>query len=102
MDKVVNKFPNGVYNAKVSAYDPKTGKYIPKSNNKGESTMFPMHWTADRIKVEVDYAFSHRKIDPKNPYHWNGTTKSGVKVSGFIDKNTGKITTVYPKKDQTK
>lgn len=32
---------NGVYNAKISVVDAKTGKSVPKTNNNGKSTMFP-------------------------------------------------------------
>lgn len=55
--------------------------------------MFPDNWTADRIKVEVDYAYQHKVV---NGNRWYGTTKSGVKVEGCLQPHT----TVYPSRNQ--
>ena len=55
--------------------------------------MFPEHWTADRIKVEVDIAFKNKTMT--GIYKWKGRTPSGIEVRGYIDKN-GNITSVYP------
>ncbi|MFZ0745265.1 MAG: EndoU domain-containing protein, partial [Terracidiphilus sp.] len=46
--------PQGVYKAKIQVADPANpGRYLPKTNNLGYSTMFPDTWTPERIKVEV-------------------------------------------------
>lgn len=86
----------GVYDAKIEVRDPANpGSYLPKTNNKGVSTMFPDHWTGDRIKVEVDAAYQNRQLfkHPKSGASmWSGTTPSGVKVEGYLSPNT----TVYP------
>ncbi|STZ07685.1 p120 [Moraxella caprae] len=94
----VTKQPDkkGVYEAKIAVKDPTTGSYLPKSNNSGKSTMFPETWTADRVKVEVDYAYQHKITHPdpnkaKNGM-WYGKTPSGVAVEGFLTPKT----TVYP------
>ena len=83
----------GVYEATVRMPDPKNpGQYLTKN-----STMFPDHWTGDRIKVEVDAAYKNRQII-KNPFNaapmWEGVTPSGVKVQGYLSPNV----TVFPKK----
>ena len=98
VDKVV-KAPNanGVYEAKISVRDPNNpGKFLSKTNNNGKSTMFPDSWTSDRIKVEVDYAYKNRvpHSDPLKASKgmWQGVTKSGVKVEGYVSPKT----TVYP------
>ena len=99
VDRVINEFPNGVYNAEISAKNA-AGQWIKKSNNNGESTMFPRSWTPDRVKVEVDAAFQNRTPHPTKADGWQGITPSGVKVEGFINKTTGQISTVYPLKAQ--
>ncbi|WP_293730386.1 EndoU domain-containing protein [uncultured Actinobacillus sp.] len=78
----------GVYQAKISAVDPQTGKILTKN-----STMFPDTWSASRIKVEVDAAYKNKVIVTRNGKHmWEGKTPSGVKVTGYLEPNT----TVYP------
>ena len=98
VDKVV-KAPNanGVYEAKISVRDPNNpGKFLSKTNNNGKSTMFPDSWTSDRLKVEVDYAYKNRvpHSDPLKASKgmWQGVTKSGVKVGGYVSPKT----TAYP------
>ncbi len=58
--------------------------------------MFPDHWTADRIKVEVDATYKnripHSDIDKRNNGMWEGTTPSGVHIEGFSEPNV----TAYP------
>ena len=82
---------------KISVRDPNNpGKFLSKTNNNGKSTMFPDSWTSDRIKVEVDYAYKNRvpHSDPLKASKgmWQGVTKSGVKVEGYVSPKT----TVYP------
>ena len=56
--------------------------------------MFPQNWTADRIKVEVQHAYNNRHefIDHFGNRRWQGETKSGVKVEGYVSPHI----TVYP------
>jgi hypothetical protein len=80
----------GVYEARVQMTDPANpGNFLLKTTNGGRSTMFPDSWTADRIKVEVDAAYTNRVVSGNK---WSGTTPSGVKVQGYL---TPKVT-VYP------
>ncbi|WP_171023765.1 hemagglutinin repeat-containing protein [Mannheimia varigena] len=98
VDEILETYPNGVYQAKISVLNPNTGEYKAKTNGRGESTMFPSNWTADRIKVEVQHAYDNRYefINTHGQRQWRGETRSGVKVEGFLD---GKVT-VYPLKGQ--
>ena len=81
----------GVYVAKIEVADPANpGAFLSKTNNNGESTMFPKTWTSDRIKVEVDEAFKNKTVVGNK---WTGKTPSGVVVEGFLSPKT----TVYPK-----
>ena len=92
--EVTKRYPSGVYEAEIEVQDPNNPNvFIQKSNNDGKSTMFPESWTADRIKVEVDKAFQNREMTGK--YIWEGTTPSGVRIKGYIDK-AGNITSVFP------
>jgi filamentous hemagglutinin len=80
----------GVYQARIEVPDPANpGRFLPKTNNAGVSTMFPDSWSADRVKVEVDAAYQNRTI---NGNMWTGTTPSGVVVRGYLNPKT----TVYP------
>ena len=100
VDKIIKEHPNGTYEAKVSIYDPKTGKFVPKTNNESISTMFPDHWSKDRIKVESDGAFRNRKpLEGKEKNGWTGNSPSGIEIEGFIAPNK-KPTTAYPSKNQ--
>ncbi|MCL1624366.1 EndoU domain-containing protein [Moraxella sp. Tifton1] len=97
VNSVVRKYPNGVYEAKISIKDPNNpSTYLPKSNNNGISTMFPDSWTDDRVKVEVDYAYQNKVIitNPRGQQMWEGVTPSGVKVTGYLKLKV----TVYPVK----
>ena len=100
VDKVVKENPNGTYEAKISIYDPKTKRYVPKTGNDSVSTMFPDHWSKDRIKVESDGAFRNRTpLEGKEINGWEGTSPSGIKIEGFIGPNN-KPTNAYPGKNK--
>jgi filamentous hemagglutinin len=86
----------GVYSARIEVADPSNpGQFLAKTNGNppGTSTMFPNNWSADRIKVEVDFAFANKTPIPGRSNMWQGVTPSGVKVEGYL---TPKVT-VYPK-----
>ena len=99
VDRVINEFPNGVYNAEISAKNA-AGQWVKKSNNNGESTMFPRSWTPDRVKVEVDAAFQNGKPVQGFNHKYEGVTPSGVKIEWFINKKTGNIDSIYPQRVQ--
>ena len=52
----------GVYEAKIEVWDAKVGRWVPKTNNGGISTMFPKSWDGARIKNEVEHAFANKTI----------------------------------------
>ena len=100
VDKIVKENPNGTYEAKISIYDPKTKRYVPKTGNDSVSTMFPDHWSKDRIKVESDGAFKNKKpLEGKEINGWKGNSPSEVEIEWFIAPNK-KPTTAYPSKNQ--
>ncbi|WP_408497287.1 EndoU domain-containing protein [Paraburkholderia xenovorans] len=80
----------GVYEARIEVADSANpGRFLPKTNNGGVSTMFPDSWSTDRIKVEVDAAYENRTVTGNR---WNGITPSGVAVRGWLIPRI----TVYP------
>ena len=87
----------GTYDAKVSIYDPKTGRYLPKAGD-GISTMFPDHWSVDRIKVEGAGAFANGNRVKGTTHKFRGVSPSGVKIEWFVDKNSGHIINFYPQR----
>jgi hypothetical protein len=79
---------SGVYQARVQMPDPNNpGAWLDKPGS--THTMFPKEWTADRIKVEVDAAWSNRTVSGNQ---WEGYTPSGVLVRGYVSPRT----TAYP------
>ena len=107
VDRIIKKYPNGVYEAEVSIYNKKAGKYIKKHVNDGPNgekrnhTMFPDSWTPDRIKVEIDSAWQNRKLSTNYSNNgWEGISQSGVKIEGFFDSVTGQMKNAYPSLNQ--
>ena len=107
VDKVIKKYPNGVYEAEVSIYNKKSGTYIKKyvkngpNGEKRNHTMFPDSWTPDRAKLEIDSAWQNRKPSVNFPNNgWEGISQSGVRIEGFIDGGTGQMKNAYPSSNQ--
>lgn len=85
---------NGVYNAQVEIYNPKTQKWEIKKSN---TTMFPKDWSEERIKEEIKSAWNSKDFNIESTAKgnkWSGTTPDGIKVEGYI--NSDKVT-AYPK-----
>jgi len=92
--KVIKTYPTGVYKVETFMKDPNNlSNLLRKSNHNGISTMFPRDWTANRIKVEVDFAYKNKTYfyNDSGTLMWKGITPSGVWVEGYISP-----TTVYP------
>lgn len=82
---------NGVYNAKVEIFNPNTQKWeIKRTQDGNKNTMFPKDWDDDRIKEEIKSAWDSNDFgitnDDVNGKSWTGTSKSGVEIKGFINK----------------
>lgn len=72
----------GVYAARILIADPANpGLSLTKGNNQGITHMFPDSWTADRVRVEVDFAYRNRT---ELGDEWMGITESGVRVKGYL------------------
>ncbi|HDR1219465.1 TPA: EndoU domain-containing protein [Pasteurella multocida] len=88
VDRVLQTYKNGVYIAQISVWDSdtNTNQYIAKTNN-SEMLMFPATWTADRILVEIDSAYSNQ-VDDLDAVRqaegtWAGISHSGVRIEGY-------------------
>ena len=98
VEKVIQTYPTGVYKAEIFMQDPNNpSNLLKKSNNDGISTMFPRDWTANRVKVEVDFSYKNKVYfyDNRGILKWKGITPSGVNVEGYTTPNV----TVYPKSE---
>ena len=84
----VTEYSNGVRGARIKVPDPSGPNGYSRRTK--FSTLFPEHWTANRIKVEVDAAYKKRNIIGNDM--WNGVTPSNIEVEGYLTPNT----TVYP------
>lgn len=100
VDRILYNYPNGVYLAQISAFDSETNQYMTKTNNNGETLMFPQTWTADRIKVEINSAYMNQVDDldsiRKAEGMWVGISNSGVRVEGY----TYPVVTAFPSAEQ--
>lgn len=94
ISKIIDKPDiNGVYNAEVEIFNPKTQKWELK---KAATTMFPKEWDEDRIKEEIKSAWNSSSFKIKTDTYgktWTGTSKSGIEIKGFINNEK---TTAYP------
>lgn len=100
VDKILHTYKNGVYIAQISAWDSESNQYIAKTNNNGETLMFPQTWTADRIKVEINSAYNNQVDDlddiRKAEGLWAGISNSGVRIEGY----TYPVVTAFPSATQ--
>lgn len=56
------------------------------------TTMFPKDWDAAKITAEIESAYADKKILPKDPNKWTGTSSSEVRMTGYRSPRTS----VYP------
>jgi hypothetical protein len=76
---------NGVYRATVQLRRP-DGVWVDKLNQQGKlmkNTMFPVNWNEQRITSEIDSAWNAGDMTISGS-QWSGTSKSGVKIQGYI------------------
>ena len=79
---------SGAYAGKVKVND------IPKTANKGRSTFFPKSMSPQQVIDAINEAYANRVFIRGNTYE--GTSRSGMEIMMFIDKN-GKIISAFPK-----
>jgi hypothetical protein len=65
-------------------------------------TMYPDNWSRTRIEQEISDAFANAKIDPPSKpgsnSPWSGISPSGLKISGYVNPQTGEVLTAFPKR----
>lgn len=98
ISKIIDKPDiNGVYNAEVEIFNPKTQKWeIKGSKIPNKTTMFPANWSEEKIKEEIKSAWNSSSFKIKTDTYgktWTGTSKSGIEIKGFINNEK---TTAYP------
>ncbi|MCL2778574.1 MAG: EndoU domain-containing protein [Polyangiaceae bacterium] len=85
-----NPNAQGAYRAEVEIKNPQTGQWVRKGST---SAFFPDHWTAADVESAISEAYANKTTFGTNG--WEGTTSSGVKIRGYVNK-AGKITTAFP------
>ncbi len=80
----------GVYVAKVEIRNP-SGQWVSKSAN---SSFFPDRWSRNQVLSEIRGAFANSSNPSAEP--WQGTSPSGIRISGYYNRNTNTINTAYP------
>ena len=87
VNRILYTYPNGVYLAQISAFDSETNQYIAKTNNNGETLMFPQAYMN-----QIDDLDPIRKAEGM----WVGISNSGVRVEGY----TYPVVTAFPSAEQ--
>ena len=73
-----------VIKAKAYKRDSRNGKWVPKSNNEGNSTFFPSSWSKLKTLEEIAYAYQNILKD-KNATLWSGNRYSFNSSSGDVE-----------------
>ncbi|PZU98278.1 MAG: hypothetical protein DCE90_03930 [Pseudanabaena sp.] len=87
---VSNPNSQGVYVGRVEIRNSK-GQWINKSAN---SSFFPDRWSRNQVLSEIRGAFANSPNPLLEP--WQGTSPSGLRISGYYNRNTNTINTAYP------
>ena len=83
----------GVYKAKV--INPISGTV--KSGNHGYSTFLPDNWTAQQKVDAMNEVYNNRKPVENTRNTYEGITKEGIIMEMYIDENTKKVISSFPK-----
>ena len=86
---------NGVYVAKVEVLNPTTNVWKEKGPI---TTMFPNDWSVDKTKWEINGAWNSSDFfteTTKRGIRWEGTSPSGVKIEGFLNKKGTRAFPMY-------
>ncbi|MCP1225875.1 EndoU domain-containing protein [Sebaldella sp. S0638] len=68
-----------------------------KGGNKGYSTFFPDNWTAQQKVDDMNEAYNNRKPVANTRNTYEVTTKEGIIMEMYIDENTKKVISSFPK-----
>ena len=85
----------GVYQGIVEVYKPSTDTWLTKN---AKTTIFPDAWSIEKTKWEINGA--RNSIDfmtetTKRGIRWEGTSPSGVKIEGFLNKKGTRAFPMY-------
>src|SRR5699024_12509351 len=77
----------GVYEAEIEVDG------IKKSGNRGISSFFPLHWTAQEVVDGINEAFESKEL--LRGYSYEGISDEGVIIHMYLDQND-KIISAFP------
>ena len=81
----------GIYTGKVEISS------IVKTANGGKSTFFPESWTAQDVVDAINEAYNNKQFIQGTRNTYRGKTASGFKIEMYIDNDTKKIISAFPK-----
>jgi hypothetical protein len=92
LEKVISN-PNaqGIYVGKIQIRDSNNGQWVSKS---APSSFFPDRWSRNQVLSEIRGAFANAPNPAAEP--WQGTSPSGIRISGYYNRNSNTINTAYP------
>jgi hypothetical protein len=83
-----------VRTVRVQLLDPQTGNVVLEKS----STVYPDAWTPDEIENAIREAYAdargHRRIDSRG--RWQGQTRGGVRIDGYMTYDGRGIATAFP------
>ena len=86
--------PNDVRTARVQLLDPKTQEVLLDKS----STLYPDSWTQADIEDAIREAYANakrmRRVDSRG--RWQGRTKDGVRIDGYLTYDGKGIATAFP------
>ena len=89
--EVLETNENGVWKAKIEAFDYQTKKWKEKIK---PTDFFPKDWDKTKLLEEINFANQFKKLKEGTKKVFESITKSGVNVIFIVDNE--KIKTVYP------
>ncbi|MEI6332302.1 MAG: EndoU domain-containing protein [Pseudanabaena sp.] len=92
LEKIISN-PNaqGLYVGKVQIRNSSNGQWLSKS---APSSFFPDRWSRNQVLSEIRGAFANAPNPSAEP--WQGTSPSGIRISGYYNRSTNTINTAYP------
>lgn len=89
IDRILKRFPDGSYMARVSIWDHERG-WVPKP---GRHTMFPDHWTSEQVVEAGKQAYASR-IN-KVVLRWRSQYQ-GMRIGGYRRVDRSGVATFFP------
>ena len=86
--------PDDVVQARVELVDPDTGRVVKEKF----STLYPSSWSEAEIVSAIREAYADAKQNHRvaDDGHFDGHTRSGVRIDGYVSRDEKLINTAFP------